>query len=174
MRTYDKAEAAFRHALVIRETLFGKNDADLIATVDGLAYACFGQKKYEEAEPLYQRLIELWIKSVGADHPMVAMALDKVAVFYADQKKFDRVKEAADRAIAIRAHFLAAGLSAAATEQTAEGHKEDAVALYKRAMVVMDPPHPMYEEKRLEVENILKGLEPPAPVAPKKAAPKKK
>ena len=32
MRAYDKAEEAYRHALVIRETLFGKDDADLIAT----------------------------------------------------------------------------------------------------------------------------------------------
>src|SRR5262249_19617075 len=28
MRAYDKAEEAYRHALVIRETLLGKNDAD--------------------------------------------------------------------------------------------------------------------------------------------------
>jgi len=41
--------------LVILETLLGKDDADLIATVDGLAYACFGQKKYDEAEPIYQQ-----------------------------------------------------------------------------------------------------------------------
>jgi len=54
---------------------------------------------------------------------MVAVALDKVATFYADQKKFDQAKEAQDRGNAIRAHFLATGLSVAATEQTAEGNK---------------------------------------------------
>jgi tetratricopeptide (TPR) repeat protein len=32
MRAYDKAEEASRHALVIRETLYGKTHADLIAT----------------------------------------------------------------------------------------------------------------------------------------------
>jgi len=37
---------------VIRETLYGKEDPDLISTVDGMAYAMFGQKKYEEAEPV--------------------------------------------------------------------------------------------------------------------------
>jgi hypothetical protein len=174
MRTYDKAEAAFRHALVIRETLFGKNDADLIATVDGLAYACFGQKKYEEAEPLYQRLIDLWSKSVGPEHPMVATALDKVAMFYADQKKFEQVKEAQDRAIAIRAHFLVNGLIVAAAEQTVEAHKDEAIAYYKRAMVVMEPPHPLYDDMRTRITEILRGLEPSAPTSPKKAASKKK
>lgn len=172
MRNYEKAEAAYRYALVIRETLYGKDDADLIATVDGLAYALFGQKKYDVAEPLYQRLIGLWIKSVGDDHPMVAMALDKVAVFYADQKKFDQSKEATGRATAIRAHFLAAGLSAAATEQLAENNKPDAIALYRRALLVMDPPHPIYQEMRGQIEEIIKSQEAPPP--PRRIPPKKK
>jgi tetratricopeptide (TPR) repeat protein len=165
MRAYDRAEDAYRHALIIRETLFGKNDADLIATVDGLAYACFGQKKYADAEPLYQRLIGLWTKSVGDDHPMVAIALDKVATFYADQKKYDEAKEATDRATAIRANFLAQGLSGAATEQIAEGNKEQAIALYRRALAVMDPPNPVYDEMRSEIEEIVKnmGAAPPKP-----------
>ena len=46
MRAYDLAEAAFRHVPVIRETLYGKTHPDLISTVDGLAYALFGQQKY--------------------------------------------------------------------------------------------------------------------------------
>ena len=32
------------------------------------------------------------MKSVGEDHPMVAIALDKVATFYAEQKKYDQAK----------------------------------------------------------------------------------
>jgi tetratricopeptide (TPR) repeat protein len=165
-RAYSRADETYRRALVIRETLFGKNDADLIATVDGLAYACFGQKKYDEADPLYQRLIGLWVKSVGDDHPMVAIALDKVATFYADQKKYDQAKEATERANAIRAHFLATGLSGAATEQIAEGNKDAAVGLYRRALAVLDPPHPMFEETRGEIEEIVKAMAAPPPKAP--------
>jgi len=173
-RAYDKAEDTYRHALVIRETLLGREDADLIATVDGLAYACFGQKKYEEADPIYQRLIALWIKSVGEDHPMIAMALDKVSVFYADQKKYDQAKEAEDRANAIRAHFLATGLSGAATEQIEEGNKEAALALYHRALTVMDPPNPMYDVLRSQIEEIVKNQEHPPKVTRKAAPPRKK
>lgn len=162
-RDYAGAEQAYRRALVIRETLLGRFDADLIATVDGLAYSCFGQKKYEEAEPLYTRLIDLWVRSVGEDHPMVAMALDKVATFYADQKKYDQAKEATDRAVAIRAHFLAEGLGGAATEQIAEGNKDAAIALYQRALAAMDPPHPVYDELRQQVEEIVKAMKAPPP-----------
>jgi tetratricopeptide (TPR) repeat protein len=176
LRQYDKAEEAYRHALVIRESLYGKEHADLISTVDGLAYACFGQKKYDEAEPIYQRLVALWVKSVGAEHPVVAMTLDKVATFYADQKKFDQAKDAFDRANAIRAHFLASGLTQQATEQLAEGNKPDALALYQRALKTMDPPNPIYETLRSDTENIVKSFAPPAVKLQKKApaAPAKK
>ena len=175
MRAYDKAEDVYRHALVIRETLYGKEDADLIATVDGLAYACFGQKKYDDAEPMYQRLISLWIKYVGEDHPMVAMALDKVSTFYAEQKKYDQAKEAGDRATAIRAHFLATGLSLQATEQLVEGNKDAALALYQRALDAIDPPGPVNQELKTQIEGIVKSMEPPPSKTPaKKAAVKKK
>jgi len=170
LRQYDKAEQAYHHALVIRESLYGKEHADLIATVDGLAYACFGQKKYDVAEPIYQRLVALWVKSVGAEHPVVAMTLDKVATFYADQKKYDQAKEAADRANAIRTHFLANGLAQQATEQLAEGNKPEALALYQRALKVMDPPDPIYAELRSDTEAIVKSFAPPAVKLQKKAA----
>ncbi|MBZ5727627.1 MAG: tetratricopeptide repeat protein [Acidobacteriia bacterium] len=172
LRAYDKAEEAFRHALVIRETLFGREHGDLIASLDGLCYSLFGQKKYAEAEPLYQRLLALWIKSVGKEHPMVAIALDKIAVFYADQKKYDQAKEASGRANAIRAYSLATGLSVEAAEQIGEGNKERATALMERALVVLDPPDPVYDELRAQTEKIVKSLDPK--VQPKTPPPKKK
>jgi len=167
MRAYDQAEDIYRRALVIRETLLGSDDADLITSVDGLAYSLFGQKKYDQAEPLYQRLIGLWVKSVGDDHPMVATAMDKVAIFYAEQKKFDKSKEASDRATAIRAHSLASSLVGQAMEQVAEGDAERAVQLLDRALKVMDPPNPMYDELREAAGKLAVSL------APKKLAKKK-
>src|SRR5439155_17289435 len=170
IRSYDQAEEAYRHALVIRETLYGKTHADLIATVDGLAYAMFGQKKYDAAEPIYQRLIALWEESVGKDHPMVAVALDKVAVFYAEQKKLDEARAALERSIAIRAHFLATGLAQQATEALSENHPGPAKTFYLRALAVLDPPNPVNGELRAQIEGLLKTLEkmPSKPQANKK------
>jgi tetratricopeptide (TPR) repeat protein len=158
--------------LVIRETLYGKTHADLISTVDGLAYAIFGQKKYDAAEPVYQRLISLWEESVGKDHPMVAVALDKVAVFYADQKKFDEARAALERSTAIRAHFLATGLSQQATEEFSENHLDRAKAFYVRALAVLDPPNPVNQDLRAQLESILKSFD--QPPAPSKSPPKRK
>jgi tetratricopeptide (TPR) repeat protein len=172
LRDYPLAEAAFRHVLVIRETLYGKTHADLISTVDGLAYALFGQKKYDEADPVYQRLIGLWEFSVGKDHPMVAVALDKLAVFYAAQKKYPETRDALERSAAIRARFLAMGISQQATQAFAEHHQDEVKAFYQRGLAVLDPPNPINEDLRGEFEAMLKALDasPPKPAAPPKKA----
>jgi hypothetical protein len=103
---------------------------------------------------------------------MVAIALDKVAAFYADQKKYDRAKEAADRANAIRAYCLATGLAQQAVEKVAERKQASAMALYRRALAVLDPPSPVYQELRATIEGILKLLDAPPPkTQPRKSAP---
>jgi tetratricopeptide (TPR) repeat protein len=171
LRLYDKAEETYRHALVVRETLYGKVHGDLLGTLDGLAYALFGQKKYEEAEPVYQRLLELWISSMGTDkHAMVAIALDKMAVFYAAQKKWEDSRAAETRANAIRAYLLAEGLSTEASQRIEEGVMAEAVPIYKRAIQILDPPNATYDEERGDLENMRKELEKvlnkPAPKTP--------
>ena len=170
-RAYENAEATYRHALVIRESLFGKEHPDLISTVDGLAYACFGQKKYDEAEPMYQRLIALWIKSTNETHPMVAIALDKVSIFYAEQKKYDLAKQYAERANAIRAFVLADGLSHEASEAFEAEDKETVRSSYQRAIKVLDPPNPVYDNMRVGLEAMMKSLD---KLEPKKPSGKKK
>ena len=171
MRAYDLAEAAFRHVLVIRETLYGKTHADLISTVDGLAYALFGQQKYDEADPVYQRLIGLWETSVGKDHPMVAVALDKLAVFYAAQKKYPEVRDALERSTAIRARFLAMGISQQATQAFTEGQTEQVKAFYRRGLAVLEPLNPINEDLRAQFEGMLKEMD--APPAKSAASPRK-
>jgi len=175
MRAYDEAEATYRHALVIRETLYGKQHADLIATVDGLAYALFGQKRYDEAEPVYKRLLSLWIFSVGNDtHPMVAMALDKIALFYAEQKKWDQAREATTEANAIRAYLLADGLSGEAAQRLDEGVMAEALPVYQRALKILDPPNPVYDKERADIENMAKELDKVLKRPPTKAPARKK
>jgi tetratricopeptide (TPR) repeat protein len=160
LRAYDEAEATYRHALVIRETLYGKVHADLIQTVDGLAYSLFGQKKYDEAEPLYLRLLDLWKFSVQTEtHPMVAFALDKIAVFYATQKKWEQAREATTKANAIRAFVLADGLSNEASQRIDEGKLAEAIPIYQRALKVLDPPNPIYDEQRALIEAMDKEIE---------------
>jgi tetratricopeptide (TPR) repeat protein len=159
LRAYDKAEETYRHALVVRETLYGKVHGDLLGTLDGLAYALFGQKKYDDAEPVYQRLLQLWITSMNTDkNAMVAIALDKMATFYAAQKKWDEARDAATRANAIRAYLLADGLSVEASQRIDEGKLSEALPIYRRAIKILDPPNEVYDEERGTLENMEKEL----------------
>jgi tetratricopeptide (TPR) repeat protein len=125
-----------------------------------LAYSLFGQKKYDDAEPVYRRLLALWIFSVGEEtHPMVAIALDKIAVFYATQKKWEEAREATTRANAIRAYILADGLSGEASQRIDEGKLAEALPIYQRALKVLDVPNPTYDEQRATIEGMVKELD---------------
>ncbi len=160
LREYPKAEDTFRRAMIIRQRLLGPNDAGLISTVEGLAYAQFGQKKYAEAEPNYKRLLGLWVYSTGDPiHPMVALTYDKMAVFYRAQDRWEEATDAADRANAIRALFLAAGLSSEATARQAHGDKKEAARLFAQALNALDESRPEHTELRKQLEDNLKELE---------------
>ena len=161
---YANAEWIFRQALLIRESIYGSKNPDLIATVDGLAYALFGEQKYDEADPLYRRLLGLWVDSVGEKHAMVAMALDKIAVFYTAQKKCAEAKEASDRANAIRAYGLAQGLANEAA-QVLVSNPDAARDLFRRALRVLDPPNPIYDELRARLAAKLETMKPRKPAA---------
>ena len=47
--------------------------------------------------------------------------------------------------------------------------------MYQKALAVMDPPHPIHDEVRTEIEGIVKAMNapPPKPPAAKKPAPPK-
>jgi tetratricopeptide (TPR) repeat protein len=175
LRAYDKAEDTYRHALVVRETLYGKVHGDLLGTLDGLAYALFGQQKYDDAEPVYQRLLQLWITSMNTDkNAMVAIALDKMATFYAAQKKWDEARDAAARANAIRAYLLADGLSVEASQRIDEGKLAEALPIYRRAIKILDPPNEIYDEQRATLEDMQKELEKVIKRPPSQAPPPSK
>jgi tetratricopeptide (TPR) repeat protein len=175
LHIYDRGESVFRRALVIRESILGTENADLLATVDGLAYSYFGQQKFDEAEPMYQRLIHLWVKSLGETHPMLALAFDKVGVFYAFQNKNAQAKAAFDHANAIRANFLAAGLTSQASQVPASEDPAAAADLYARALRVLEPPNDIYNATRDLAAMSLKATEQAMAnkTGAKKAAPKK-
>jgi tetratricopeptide (TPR) repeat protein len=155
---YQKAEEAYRHSLTIRESIFGKDDADLIPNVDGLAFALFGQEKYDEAEPVYRRLIALWEASTAPDHPMLAVAWQKLGVFYFKQKKYGQAKEAYEKGIAIRTLFLATGVGEQAADTLTQGDKPAAIALYRKALKSLDPPNPVYDCLRKDIEAMIAEL----------------
>jgi tetratricopeptide (TPR) repeat protein len=148
----------YRQALLIREAMYGKDSSELISTIDGLAQACFERREYEEAEPLYKRLLSLWETQIGKDHPMVAVVLDKLVVFYAEQKKLAQAKEALARSVAVRERFLAVGLSHQGGEARAENDLAQARFFYQRALGVLEPGADNQEIVR-QINRLIKELD---------------
>jgi tetratricopeptide (TPR) repeat protein len=160
------SEAIYRQALAIRETLYGKDSAELISTIEGLAYACFSGGEYDAAEGLYDRLLSLWEQIAGKDHPMVAVTLDKLVVLYTKWNRPAEAREAMARSVGIREHFLAVGLSQQAAQATEENHPDQAKALYKRALATLAEGSPSNEELIAQIKGILADLEGRAKTSP--------
>src|SRR5258708_4036090 len=104
------AEPLLRRALRLREAVSGPEGAEVISSVDSLAYVEFGLEKMDEAETLYKRLLALWVKNAGPEHPMVALALDKMAEAYTHQQRYEDAQKCTDQALALRAKVHLASL----------------------------------------------------------------
>jgi tetratricopeptide (TPR) repeat protein len=123
--------------------------------VEGLANLYSAEGMLSAAEPLYLRLLALWEGAVGKEHPMVAVTLDKLVVFYVKKGEPDQAREAFARSVAIRARFLAVGLSIQAQDAVAEKHPEQAQALYNRALGALGPPGTENQESIAEIKKAL-------------------
>ncbi len=151
-------EEFYRQALAIRESLYGANSSELISTVEALADLYAGTGMLNAAEPLYQRLLALWEMAAGKDHPMVAVTLDKLVVFYVKKGEPDMARDALARSVAIRAGFLADGLSIQAADAISEKHPEEARALYNRALVALGPSDARNRESIEAIRKALSGV----------------
>jgi len=151
----------YREALAIRETLYGENSPELISTIDGLANAYSSEQMFAAAEPLYLRLLALWESVDGKDHPMVAVVLDKLVVFYAKEGEPEKAREALARSVTIRAGFLAVGLSHQAVDELSRDHQEQARALYRRALLALGPMTPANEDLIAQIKKALDELQSP-------------
>ncbi len=152
-------EGSYRQALAIRETLYGANSNELISTIEGLADVYSSEGMFSAAEPLYLRLLALWEGLVGKDHPMVAVTLDKLVVFYTKRGEPEKAREALARSVAIRARFLAVGLLHQAADAISQNRLAQAKLLYDRALAALGPPAPANEELVAQIKEALEKLQ---------------
>jgi tetratricopeptide (TPR) repeat protein len=84
----------------------GPNDPRLAATLNTLAVLYHSQRKYTQAEPLYQRVLKLLEQTIGPDHPTLATTLNNLAVVYEAQDKYAEAAPLYERALALMEHTL--------------------------------------------------------------------
>ncbi|MBO0790394.1 MAG: tetratricopeptide repeat protein, partial [Ktedonobacteraceae bacterium] len=96
----EEAEHLFVQALRIREQQLGPTHAEVAETLNGLANLYRDQGKYEQAEPLYQRALDIR-KQQGPTHPHTAFTLHDLANMYWDQGKYQQADPLYQQALAI-------------------------------------------------------------------------
>lgn len=148
-------ESLYRQALMIRETLYGEESGELIPTIEWLAETYEAGDQYLAAEPFYERLLGLWGKLAGKDHPTMAITLDKLAALYAKEGETEKAREASARSVVIRTRFLALGLLHQAADALDASHAAQARQLCTRALAAVGPATP---ENRDLIEQIERTL----------------
>ncbi len=108
-----------------------------------LALIYYAQGKYEQAEPLFLRAIEIVEKAFGKDHPQFATHLNNLAELYRAQGKYEQAEPLFLRAIEIDGKALgkehpqfATHLNNLALLYKSQGEYERAEPLYLRALEV--------------------------------------
>ena len=141
---YAEAEKLFLAALKVAVES-GAQDAPLATSLNDLALLYDAQAKYDQAEPLFKRLLAISEKVLGAEHPAVATSLNNLAGLYDDQAKYDQAEPLHKRSLAIREKALGAdhpdvanSLNDLAKLYYAQAKYDQAEPLYKRSLAIWE------------------------------------
>lgn len=88
---YSGAEELSQAALKTADRCAGQ-DLRSAANLNNLAEAYRKEGAYVLAEPLYQRSLAIWERTLGLNHPAVAVGLNNLALLYAAQGKYARAE----------------------------------------------------------------------------------
>src|SRR5438105_9059270 len=84
----------------------GPEDPRRAVTLNTLAVLYHVQRKYAQAEPLYQRVLKLLEQTVGPEHSTLATTLNNLAVVYEAQDKYDEAEPFYQRALTSIEHTM--------------------------------------------------------------------
>ena len=127
----------------------GAESTDVAQTLDNLAGLYARQKRYRDAEPIYQRELAIREKILGKEHHDTATTINNLACLYTEQRKTKQAEELFIRALAIQEKTLGANHPEVAN--TCEnyaillrkvGRITDARANEKRAKEIRSAAHP--------------------------------
>ncbi|MEL6614772.1 MAG: serine/threonine-protein kinase, partial [Bacteroidota bacterium] len=138
----DTAYVYLREALDIRESLLPPTDERVVANLNSLAYVLYNLKRYDEAEPVYRRVIAMRRQRLG-DHVQTAQALNDYAALLLADDRGDEALALHREALAIRRRLLgdehphvAQSLSQVGWVLQTQGQYAEAEVLYREALDV--------------------------------------
>jgi tetratricopeptide (TPR) repeat protein len=129
--------------LVQRMTKRDRSDFQLSSTLNEQAVSLDAQGKYAEAQPLYNRALELNRRLLTDEHPQTAMSYHNLASNLRDRGKYAEAQGLFEKALAIDRRLFtdehpetAHMLSGLASNMSAQGKYTAAGALYQRALAI--------------------------------------
>ena len=99
---FDQAIRAYEQELEFKESLKGKEDPELVATLTALANLHGIQRRPLEAIPLLQRALAINEKAFGSDSPQVAQALACLGSMWESAQDFDAALSCLKQSLDIR------------------------------------------------------------------------
>ena len=100
--------------------------------------------QYEEAEPLYERVLHVFEQALGLEHPDVAQSLNNLAILYCEQSRYEEAESLYERALHVLEQALglehpdvAQSLNNLAILYCEQGRYEEAEPLYERALSIL-------------------------------------
>ena len=135
--------------------------------LDGLALLYNEQKKYELAEPLFQRALHIREQALGPQHPYVAISLTGLATLYREQGKYEQAELLYLRALRIREQTaqhpsIADSLHHLACLRHMQQQTTAALSLYQQALAmrerVLGLQHPQTRKTRNAYIQLLREL----------------
>jgi CHAT domain-containing protein/Tfp pilus assembly protein PilF len=127
--------------LAIQETALGKHHPDVAITLNNLAIFYSDQGLYGQAEPLYQRALDIYEGALGRHHPVGTALLNNLASLYLHQGLYGQAEPLFQRALAIKEAALgkhhpdvAIALNNLANLYKDQGLYGQAEPLYQRAL----------------------------------------
>ena len=138
MGLVDPAVEPLRRALVIRELNLGTVHADVAATTDHLGKILYYANRFSEAEPYFQRTLDIDLKLPDSDNPELGRAYDNLAVTEAMLEKYMEAETHYREALKLRDADDTLSLRNLALVLTAQGKNAEAQPLYSRALSVLD------------------------------------
>ena len=144
------------HAVTITthsEKYFPPEHPIVLASLSNLASLYFRLGTYDQAEPLFQQVLDIKEKTLGPEHPDLATWLNNLAGLYQSQGKYEAAEPLYIRALAIQERTLSPDHPGLATTLNnlgllydSQGKYEAAEPLYVRALAirekVLGPDHP--------------------------------
>ena len=133
--------------------------ADSLNNLAGLYYA---QGRYEEAEPLYKKALQLRQKLLGDRHPDVATSFNNLAALYYDQGRYEEAEPLYRQELKLRQQLFGSQHPDVATSfnnlaglYSAQGRYDEAELLYQQALQLRQE---LFGDQHIDVANSLNDL----------------